>query len=136
MRLNIDPGIPHFRELLPSDRLPSSKMPAPHTFGVDKHGEWIPEFFHDRPGNLVLRFPAIIECDDGAARRNVFLTAFPGQKILHGDDGDAAIFQLLHLLFEGLRCDFRVRPVDLIDETVVSKNADLSSLIDRHFLWL
>src|SRR5437763_16312736 len=111
-------------------------MPTPYFFGVNDHGESIPEFFHDRLGNFVLLFPAVIERDDGGTRRDVFLTAFPRQEILHRDNGYAAIFQLLHLLFKGLRRDFRVRPADLIDETVVPKNDGLSSLIDRQFRWL
>src|SRR6267143_2608214 len=136
MGLNVDAGIPHLGELLPGHRFAAAEVSAAYAFGVDEQCERVAEFFHNRPGHLILRFPAIIKRDDSASRRDIFLTAFLRQKILHWDYSDAAIFQLLHLLLEGLRSYFGVRPVHLIDETVVAKNDGLRSLIDRHPLWL
>ena len=77
VRLDIDAGVTHFRELLPGDRLAPAEMAAAHAFGVNEKSKRIVELLHDRPADLVLGFPTVIERDDGAARRNIFLPTFP-----------------------------------------------------------
>ena len=131
VRLDVDAGISHLGELFPRDRLASAEMTAAHAFGVNKHREWIAVFFQNGPGDFILRFPSVIDGDNGAARRNIFLAAFPGKKVLHADDGDAAIFQLCHLRFESRRRDLGVRVSDVVDEAVITKNDDLRGLIDN-----
>ena len=81
--LNIDPVITHVTELFPRDRFPAAQCAAAHAFGVNKHCERIAVLLHNRPRDFVLRFPAIIEGNDSAARRYVFLAPLPGEQILH-----------------------------------------------------
>src|SRR5438552_13874502 len=63
VRLDIDPVVTHVGELFPGDRLPAAEATAAYAFRINKHREWVSKFFHDRPRDLVLRFPAIIESD-------------------------------------------------------------------------
>src|SRR5438045_7319574 len=125
MRLNIDAGIAHFRELFPGNGFATAKMPTADAFGVNEHRKVVAEFFHNWPGHVVLRFPAVIESDNGATRRNIFFAALPGQEILHPDYSDAAILQLLHLLFKHLWRDLGIRLAHLIDDTVMSINIEI-----------
>ena len=92
MRLNVHAVVAHVGKLLPRDRLPAPKVPALHAFGVNEHRQRISVFFHDRPGHVILRFPAVIECDHRAAGRDIFFAAFPSQQILHADHRDAMSF--------------------------------------------
>src|SRR5438477_11485192 len=73
MRLDIDTGIAHFRELLPGNGLSAAKMPAADAFGVNKHCKCVAEFFHNRPGYIVLGFPTFIESDKGATQRDLYI---------------------------------------------------------------
>src|SRR6185312_1963624 len=98
MCLDVDPSIAHFRELLPGNSFAAAKMPTADAFGVNEERKGIAEFLHNWPSHIVLRFPAVIESDYGATRRNIFFPALPGQEILHPDYRDAAIFEFLHLL--------------------------------------
>src|SRR5437667_10306246 len=125
MRLNVNASIAHFPELVAGNGFAAAKMPTADAFGVNEHRKGVAKSLHNWPGHVVLRFPAVIETDNRATRRNIFFAALPGQKILHPDYGDAAIFQLLHLLFKHLGRDFGIRPAHLIDETVIAINDDL-----------
>src|SRR5439155_10107515 len=135
MRMNVNPSIAHIRELFPGNGFAAAKMPTADAFGVNEHRKGVAKFLHNWPGHVVLRFPAVIESDNGATRRNIFFAALPGQEILHPDYSDAAILQVLHLLFKHLGRDFGIRPAHLIDETVISINDDLCCLVDRHLCW-
>src|SRR3981081_2226964 len=108
-------------------------MPRANPLGVNEERDRVIEFFQDRPRDFVLRFPAVIERDDGALGRDRFLAASPGEEILHRNNGDALVLQLLHLRFERLRRDLRIRGPDVIDETVVTQNHGLRVLIDDGF---
>src|SRR5438093_428781 len=102
-------------------------------FGINEHRERVPKFFHDRPRDLVLRFPAIIEADDRASRRYIFLATPPRQQILHADYGNPGIFELFHLRLEIGRCDLGARIANFVDQAVITKDDGLRRLIDNGF---
>ena len=131
--LNVDIGVAHLRELVPAHRFATAEVPRLNAFGVDEERDGVVEFFQDRPCDFVLRFPAVVESKDRALRGNRFLAAPPREKILHGNHSDPLVLQLLHLRFERLRRDLRVRVPDIIDETVITENHDLRVLIDDRF---
>src|SRR6266404_5208375 len=108
-------------------------MPATHAFGVNKDRVGVAELFQDRPRNVVLRFPAIIERDNRASGWNAFLAALPGEQVLQADDCNPFVFQLLHLFLEIFRSDFGVGMTHFIHKPVITKDDDLRGLIDN---WL
>ena len=128
--LNIDTGIAHLRELVPAHRFAAAEVPRLDAFGVNEERDGVVEFFQDRPGDFVLRFPAVVESKDRAFRGDRFLAAPPRKKILHGNHSDPLVLQLLHLRFERLRRDLRVGPPDVVNETVITEDYDLRVLID------
>src|SRR6266446_3447452 len=105
VRLDIDSVVTHVGELFPRDRLPAAQAASADAFRINEHREWVSKFFHDRPPDLVLRFPTIIEADDRASRRYIFFATLPGEQILHADYGDPGILELFHLRFKRSRCD-------------------------------
>src|SRR5664279_2016913 len=106
-------------------------MPGPNAFGIDEERHRIIEFLQDRPRNFMLRFPAVVEGQNRALRRDRLLAASPGEEILHGYDGDILVLQLLHLRLERLRGDLRIGSPDTVNKAVVTENDDLRILIDR-----
>ena len=101
--LNIDTRVPHLRELVPAHRFAAAEMSRPNAFGVNEERHRVVEFLEDRPRDFVLRFPAVIEGQDRALRRDRLFAASPRKKILHRNHADALVLQLLHLRFERLR---------------------------------
>src|ERR1700730_2546356 len=132
MRLNIGARIAHFGQLFPRNRLAAAEMSALNAFGINEERDRISEFLQDGPGDLVLRFPAIVEGDDGAARWDTFLTASPGEIILHADYGDTLVFEHLHLCLEIRRSDLSAWRAHLINKAMITKNDGLRGLIDNH----
>ena len=61
MRLNIDSVVAHVGKLFPGDRFSAAQAASAHSLRVNEHRKRVPKFFHDRPRDLILRFPAIIE---------------------------------------------------------------------------
>src|SRR5439155_686577 len=118
--------------------LSATQASSADAFGINEHRERVPTFFHDRPRDLVLRFPAIIEADDRASRRYIFLATPPRQQILHADYGNPGIFELFHLRLEIGRCDLGARLANFIDRAVITKDDGLRGLIANGFrnLWL
>src|SRR6266550_1419932 len=100
MRLNVDSVVAHVGKHFPGDRLSTAQARPGHALGINEHGKRVAKFFEDRPGDFVLRFPAVIESNYGASWRDVFFTALPGEKILQANNSNAAILKLLHLRFE------------------------------------
>src|SRR5258708_4643212 len=92
-----------------------------YTEGVNEHRKSVAKFLHNWPGHIILRLPAVIERDNGAARWNIFFATLPGQEILHPDYSNAAIFQFLHLLLKHFGRDFSGRPAHRIDEAVITR---------------
>src|ERR1043166_3665137 len=117
MRFDIDAIVTHVAEHFPSDRLTAAQASAGNPLGVEEQRYGIPQLFQDRPRDFVLGFPAVIERDYGAARRNILLSALPCEQILQADYRDAAVFQQFHLLLKHRRRDLRSRITDLVDET-------------------
>src|SRR5215471_7654576 len=104
-------------------------MSALNAFGVNEHRKGITVLLHDRPADVVLRFPAIIERDDRTARGNVLIAASPRQIILQTNHSDTGVLQLLHLRFEICGRDLRVRASHLIHKTVITEHDRLRGLI-------
>ena len=121
-------------ELFPSDRFSSAESAPAYAFGVDEQCKRIAVFFHDRPRDFILRFPAVIESNDSGTRWYVFFASLPGEHILHRDYGDTLVFQFLHLRFKRSRRNLRARVPDLVDQPMVTKNKGLRSLIDDWLL--
>src|SRR6266481_7366307 len=109
MRFDIDSVVTHVGELFPRDRLPATQASSTSASGINEHRERVSKLFHDRPPDLVLRFPAIIETNDRASRRYIFFAPPPRQQILHADYGDTRILELFHLCLEIGRCDLGPR---------------------------
>src|SRR3954468_24119668 len=105
-------------------------MPGPNAFGVNEKGYRIIVLLQNRPGDFVLRFPAVIESDDRALGRNSFLAPTPGQEILHRDDSNALFLKLFHLLLKERRRDLGVRPFHDVHKPVIPEDDDLSVLVD------
>ena len=82
VRFDIDPVVAHVSQHFPGDRLSTAQASTRHALGVNEHGKGVAEFFHDRPRDFILRFPAVVERNHGAPRRNVFLAALPSEQIL------------------------------------------------------
>src|SRR5262249_53926493 len=134
MRLNIDAVVAHIRELFPRDCFSSAQRAAAHTFSIDEQRHRITVLFHNRPRYFILRFPTVIERNDSGTRRYVFFAPFPSEQILHRDHRDTFVFYFLHPRFERSRRNLRARIPDLVAQPMVTKNKDLSSLIDDWLL--
>src|SRR6516164_11551931 len=109
-------------------------MATGHSFRVNKQCEGIAVFFHDWPPYFVLRFPTVIESNYGGTRRYVFFASLPRKQILHRNHSDALVFQFLHLRFKRSRRNLRAWVSNLVDQPVITKNDDLSGLIDHWLL--
>jgi hypothetical protein len=119
--------------LFPRDRLSATQATPPDAFRINEHRERVSKFFHDRPRDLVLRFPAIIEADDRASRRYIFFATPPREQILHADYGNPGIFELFHLRLEVGRCDLGARIANFVDQAMITKDDGLRRLIDNGF---
>src|SRR5258707_15159238 len=97
MRFDIDSVVTHVGELFPRDRLSAAQASSAYALGINEHRERVSKFFHDRPPDLVLRFPAIIEANDRASRRYIFFATPPRKQILHADYGNPCILELVLL---------------------------------------
>src|SRR5262249_657876 len=131
VRLNIDAVVTHVAELFPRNRLPTAQTATGNTFRVEEHGEGVAILLQDWPGDLVLRFPPIIERIHREAGRYVLFASLPREQILHRDDRNPVVLQCLHLCFKSSRCDLSPRCMDLINQTMVTKNNRLRRLIDN-----
>ena len=134
MRLNINAVVAEVGELFPGNRFSSAESTAADAFSVNEHRERIAVFLQNRPRYFILRFPAVVESNDGGTRRYVFFASLPGEQILHRDHRDTLVFQFLHLRFKRSRRNLRARVPDLVDQPMVTKNKDLRSLIDDWLL--
>src|SRR6266404_153439 len=130
VRFDVDPVVAHVAQHLPGNGLTTAQTRSGNAFGVNEHREGVAEFFHKWPRDFVLRFPAVIERDHGAARRNIFLTALPCEEVLQTDDRDAAVLQHFHLLLEHRWRDLRTGIAHFVDQAVVAKDNRLGGLID------
>src|SRR5437870_2519029 len=133
VRLDIDSVVTHVGELFPRDRLPATQATSAYAFCINEHRKRVSKFFHDRPPDLVLRFPAVIECNDRASRWNILFATLPREQILHADYRDAGILELFHLRLEVGRCDLGAWIANFVDQPMITKNDGLGRLVDNGF---
>src|SRR5206468_11818110 len=57
---DVDPVIAHVGEHFPSARLSTAEAGASHALGINEHGTGVAELFHNRPGDFIFRFAAVI----------------------------------------------------------------------------
>src|SRR5687767_5414742 len=105
MTLNVDAGITHLAEFPPRERFSTGEPLTLHEVGVDEHRERVSEFLQNGPPHIETRTITVIDRDDATLLGNRFFAAAPREEILHPDDGEALIFERLHLLLELRRLD-------------------------------
>src|SRR5438132_12453700 len=115
VRLDIDSVVTHVGELFPRDRLPATQATSAYAFCINEHRKRVSKFFHDRPPDVVLRFTAVIECNDRASRWNILFAMLPREQILHTDYCDACILELFHLRLEIGLCDLNLLLAIFVD---------------------